>query len=78
MVTERRIVLWNGEPVSQADLPAKLAAASRMAPEPEWQFEPEANASYDLSARTLRLIEASAVTKFGFVGNEKYRSFAAD
>ena len=47
-------------------------------PEPELQFEPEANASYDLSARTLALIEASPVTKFGFVGNEKYRKFATD
>ena len=78
VVTENGIVLWNGEPVSQADLAANLAVASRMAPEPELQFEPEANASYDLSARTLRLIEASAVTKFGFVGNEKYRNLAAD
>ena len=32
-------------------------------------------ASYDLSAKTLNTIKASGVTKFGFVGNEQYRTF---
>ena len=31
--------------------------------------------SYDLSARVLSIIKASGVTKFGFVGNEKYGVF---
>ena len=75
VVTEGGTVLWNGEPVTRQQLAANLALASRMAPEPELQFEPEANASYDLSARTLNVIEASPVTTFGFVGNEKYREF---
>ena len=43
--------------------------------EPELQFEPEAEASYDLSAKVLNIIKGSGVTKFGFVGNEKYRVF---
>ncbi|MBB3034495.1 ExbD/TolR family protein [Alteriqipengyuania lutimaris] len=77
VVTESGIVLWNGEPVTQPELKANLALASEIAPEPELQFEPEANASYELSARTLNLIEASPVTTFGFVGNEKYRQFEA-
>ena len=46
-----------------------------MAVEPELQFEPEALASYELSARVLQIIKQSGVTKFGFVGNEKYRVF---
>ena len=37
--------------------------------------EPEARASYDKSIRVLNIIKGSGVTKFGFVGNEKYRSF---
>ncbi len=78
VVTEGGAVLWNGERVDRQELVGNLALASRMDPEPELQFEPEANASYDLSARTLNVIEASPVTKFGFVGNEKYRKFAAD
>jgi biopolymer transport protein ExbD len=43
--------------------------------EPELQFEPEPEASYDLSAQVLNIIKASGVHKFGFVGNEKYRVF---
>ncbi|MAY76101.1 biopolymer transporter ExbD [Citromicrobium sp. WPS32] len=78
VVTEGGAVLWNGEAVSRRELATNLTLASRVAPEPELQFEPEANASYDLSARTLSIIEASPVTKFGFVGNEKYRKFTTD
>ena len=43
--------------------------------EPELQYEPESEASYDLAAKVLNIIKASGVTKFGFVGNEKYRVF---
>lgn len=68
-------VLWNGAAVSQAQLAALLAETGEMPVEPELQFEPEANASYDAAVRTLRTIEASGVSKFGFVGNEKYRQF---
>ncbi|GMN02317.1 ExbD/TolR family protein [Erythrobacter sp. MTPC3] len=68
-------ILWNGEAISQGQLVTLLQESTLMATEPELQFEPEALASYDLSARVLNLIKASGVTKFGFVGNEKYRSF---
>ena len=42
---------------------------------PELQFQPESEASYDLSAKVLNIIKASKVTKFGFVGNELYSEF---
>ena len=68
-------ILWNGETISQGQLVTLLQESTRMAVEPELQFEPEAQASYDLSAKVLQIIKASGVTKFGFVGNEKYRVF---
>ena len=68
-------ILWNGDAVSQGQLITILADTTRMAVEPELQFEPEAQASYDLSAKVLQTIKQSGVTKFGFVGNEKYRVF---
>lgn len=70
-------ILWNGEPISQGRLVTLLQQSMTMEPEPELQFEPEALASYDLSAKVLQIIKASGVTKFGFVGNEKYREFQA-
>ena len=46
-----------------------------MKPEPELQFQPEAGASYQLSAAALNIIKGSGVTRFGFVGNEAYSEF---
>jgi len=69
-------LLWNGAPVNEAQLGALLVESHEMPVEPELRFEPAALASYAASARALRLIDASGVSKFGFVGNEKYRTFA--
>ena len=67
--------LWNGTPINEGQLVQALQTSTQMTPEPELQFEPEALASYELSARVLQLIKTSGVTKFGFVGNDKYRDF---
>ena len=74
LTTEGQI-LWNAEPVNQGQLVELLARTKNMKPEPELQYEPDALASYDLSAKVLQIIKASGVTKFGFVGNDKYRTF---
>ncbi|KPP94156.1 biopolymer transporter ExbD [Erythrobacter sp. HL-111] len=68
-------ILWNGTPITQGELVTTLQETTGIDPEPELQFEPEALASYEISAQVLRIIKQSGVTKFGFVGNEKYRSF---
>ena len=68
-------ILWNGDAINQSQLVRNLNVTLNMQPEPELQFEPDANASYDLSVKVLNVIKASGVTKFGFVGNDKYRQF---
>lgn len=75
VLTANNEILWNGTAISQGTLVSNLELSRRFAVEPELQFEPEASASYDLSAKVLQIIKASGVTKFGFVGNEKYRVF---
>src|SRR5688500_1782687 len=75
VLTPRNEILWNGTPISQGTLVANLQTSLTYAIEPELQFEPEPQASYDLSAKVLNIIKVSGVTKFGFVGNEKYRVF---
>ena len=77
VLTQDDRMLWNGEQITEGQLVTLLQQSLRINPEPELQFEPEALASYDLSARTLQIIKASGVTKFGFVGNERYRTFGA-
>ncbi|TCJ41230.1 biopolymer transporter ExbD [Parafrankia sp. BMG5.11] len=75
VLTPDNQILWNATPVSDSELVANLNTSRSMAVEPELQFEPTDQASYDLSIRVLNIIKASGVTKFGFVGNEKYRQF---
>jgi biopolymer transport protein ExbD len=75
VLTPDNQILWNGTPITDNTLVANLQTSLRYAIEPELQFEPEASASYDLSAKVLNIIKQSGVTKFGFVGNEKYRVF---
>ena len=75
MITQDDQLLWNGQAISDGELVQLLQESTRINPEPELQFEPEQLASYDRSVRVLEIIKASGVTKFGFVGNERYRSF---
>ena len=75
VLTPNGEILWNATPINSNELVRNLADTLAFEVEPELQFEPEANAGYELSARVLNIIKASGVTKFGFVGNEKYRSF---
>lgn len=78
VLTPSNEILWNGTPINQGELVANLQTSLTYAVEPELQFEPEAMASYDLSAKVLNMIKASGVSKFGFVGNEKYRVFGKE
>ena len=77
VLTQDGFILWNAEQINQGQLVTLLQETLTIDPEPELQFEPEPNASYDVSARVLQIIKASGVTKFGFVGNEKYRQFGS-
>jgi biopolymer transport protein ExbD len=64
-----------GTPITQSQLVQTLESTKALPTEPELQFQPEAQASYDLSAKVLRIIKATGVTKFGFVGNEQFSEF---
>ena len=75
VLTQDGQILWNATPIDQNQLVSNLQESLRFEVEPELQFEPEALASYDLSVKVLNIIKGSGVTKFGFVGNEKYRVF---
>jgi len=75
VLTPNNEILWNGLAITDNQLVANLQQTLTYKVEPELQFEPEADASYDLAAKVLNIIKQSGVTKFGFVGNEKYRVF---
>ncbi|MBN9145885.1 MULTISPECIES: ExbD/TolR family protein [unclassified Novosphingobium] len=75
VLTPDNQILWNGTPIDRSVLAANLKASRSMTPEPELQFEPDAQSGYELAANVLNIIKASEVTKFGFVGNERYATF---
>lgn len=75
ILTQQDVILWNGEPITEGQLVTLLQESMQINPEPELQFEPEALASYEISVNVLNIIKSSGVTKFGFVGNERYRVF---
>ncbi|MDN3647035.1 biopolymer transporter ExbD [Pontixanthobacter aestiaquae] len=77
VLDDQNQILWNGTAVTEQQMAALLIQTTQMDVEPELQFEPTANASYALAARTLDTIKSVGVSKFGFVGNERYRQFAS-
>lgn len=66
---------WNGTAVSWDQLGRQLASFGEAKDQAELTFEPAAGASYDRSAKTIALIKDAGVERFGFSGNEMYRSF---
>lgn len=66
---------WNGRPIDDRTLAAQLARVRSMAPEPQVQLRPVANASYERSAQVLLIVKESRISNFGFLDNERYRSF---
>ncbi|WP_209349199.1 biopolymer transporter ExbD [Pontixanthobacter sp. CEM42] len=77
VLNDQNQILWNGTAVTEQQMAALLIQTTQMDVEPELQFEPTANASYALAAQTLNTIKSVGVSKFGFVGNERYRRFTA-
>ena len=75
LISREGKVIWNDHEVDGPTLVRNLQATLQIKPEPELQFQPDPDASYDVSAQVLNLIKGSKVTKFGFVGNEVYSEF---
>jgi biopolymer transport protein ExbD len=76
VLTRNGEILWNGAAIDSGMLVRNLQITLQMPTEPELQFQPEPDASYDLSAKVLNIIKGSKVTKFGFVGNEQFSEFS--
>ena len=78
VITRDGTILWNAQPVTRAQLRANLAAAAAMKPEPTTLFEPDGNAAYLRIAEVVHDVKGARITKFAFVGNDRYRAFSAD
>ena len=74
-ITEFDVIQWNGESVTLSQLAGILGQTTRMDPEPELQFQPDARTRYETVDQVLAVIKRSGVSKLGFIGNEQYYQF---
>jgi biopolymer transport protein ExbD len=68
-------ILWNGQAIQPSGLVFQLQETLKLVPEPELQYQPDAQAPYDTAVRVLNIIKGSGVSGFGFVGNEAFAGF---
>ena len=60
-------IFWNDTPVSQADLPARMAAAAQRQPQPELQLRADKATRYEVIAQVMAAAQSNGLTKLGFV-----------
>ena len=60
-------IFWNDAPVSQADLPARMAAAAQKQPQPELQLRADKSTRYEVIAQVMAAAQSNGLTKLGFV-----------
>jgi len=75
VLTQTNQILWNGSAINEGNLVSLLQSTKAMNPEPELQFQPNAQTRYVVVDEVLAEIKRAGVTKLGFVGNEQYSSF---
>ncbi len=62
---------WDGAPIADATLPAKLAGMQHE-PRAELQIASDGAARYDRFDHVLATIKQAGITRLGFVGNERF------
>jgi biopolymer transport protein ExbD len=67
-------LFWDGARISEAALPARLAAV-RDDPTAQLQFGSDGATRYERFDQTLAVIKRAGITRLGFVGNERFRNF---
>ena len=60
-------IFWNDAPVTQADLPARMAAAAQKQPQPELQLRADKSTRYEVIAQVMAAAQSNGLTKLGFV-----------
>ena len=66
---------WNGRAIGMEELGAVLQRSAAMAPQPELQFEPHAEARHERVGAVLALIKRANISTMGMIGNERYAQF---
>ncbi|WP_075256844.1 ExbD/TolR family protein [Herbaspirillum camelliae] len=62
---------WNDQPVSSAELDARLAAAAGKQPQPELQLRADKSTRYQTIAEVMSAAQGAGLSKLGFVTDPK-------
>jgi len=60
-------VLWDGTPVDDAALRAKIAVAAQSNPQPELHLKADRKVAYEKVAQVMSAAQGGGITKIGFV-----------
>ena len=63
---------WDGAPIAETALPARLAAFRAAAPDGFLRFHADAETRYEDFDRVLADVKRAGIERLGFVGNERY------
>ena len=63
---------WDGAPIAEAALPARLAAFRAAAPDGILHFRAEAETRYEDFDRVLADVKRAGIARLGFVGNDRF------
>jgi biopolymer transport protein ExbD len=66
-VQQNGTVLWNGTPVDDAALRAKIASAAQATPQPELHLNADRKVAYEKVAQVMSAAQSGGLTKIGFV-----------
>jgi len=64
---EQGAVSWNDQPIDQAGLSARIAAAAQQTPVPELHLRAARNTPYEKIAQAMSLAQSGGLNKMGFV-----------
>jgi biopolymer transport protein ExbD len=66
-------VLWDGAPVDDNALRAKIAMAAQADPQPELHLNADRKVAYDKVAQVMSAAQGGGITKIGFVTDPAHR-----
>ena len=63
---------WDGSPLAEAQLPARLAAVREAGPDSTLEFRADGESRYEDFDRVLATLKRSGISSLGLVGNERF------
>jgi biopolymer transport protein ExbD len=67
-------LFWDGQAITEAQLPQRLAALGADPADPDLHIAAEAETRYERVDETLAEVKRAGITRLGFIGNQRFES----